>query len=56
MYNRYGNADRFSGVRNARLLFGGSNRALAFYTAHRLNLQYNPTADRQPGIFPETSL
>jgi len=21
------------------------------YTAHRLNLQYDPTADRQPGIF-----
>jgi len=28
----------------------------ATYTAHRLNLQYNPTADRQPGIFPEASL
>ena len=23
----------------------------AIYTVHRLNLQYDPTADRQPGTF-----
>ena len=29
---------------------------LTVYTAHRLNFQYDPTADRQPGTFPETSM
>ena len=28
----------------------------AEYTARRLNLQCNPTADRQPGTFPEASM
>ena len=29
---------------------------LKIYTARRLNLQCNPTADRQPGTFPEASM
>ena len=28
----------------------------AYYTAHRLNLQCNPTAGRQPSTFPEAPL
>ncbi len=31
-------------------------RVPAYYTAHRLNLQRNPTADRQPSTFPEAPL
>ncbi len=27
-----------------------------YYTARRLNLQCNPTADHQPGTFPDASM
>jgi hypothetical protein len=35
---------------------GAGKAEAGTYTAHRLNLQRNPTADRQPSAFPETPL